>query len=225
MTPEGDDARARLIDTAERLFAERGVEGVSIREITREAGVNVAAVHYHFGSKDALLHAVLDRNIEPLTARRGELLDAALAAADGAPLSVEQLLEAFLRPDLETINALRERAPIVARFIGRTYGSPSPELAAFIEEQFAVDRERFYRELGRALPHLDAEEIDWRMRCIVGVIVALFGQATPAGVPGPFETGDVEATLHRLVAFCASALRAPAPATAGGRDGEGATVS
>ena len=208
---DADDIRTRLIDAAERLFAERGVDAVSIRQITREAGANVAAVHYHFGSKPALLRAVLDRTIEPLTARRGELLSGQLEASGGEPLSIEAILETFLRPDLEAIHALHDRAPIVARFLGQTYGSPSPDVQQIMAEQFAADRERYLSEIRRALPYLSLDEIEWRMRCVVGVIVTLFAQATPAGVPGPFETGDVDGTLRRLVTFCAAALAAPAP--------------
>ena len=207
---EPQDAKTRLIDAAERLFAERGVDAVSVREITREASANVAAVHYHFGSKSALLRAVLDRTIQPLTARRAELLAAQLEASRGEPLTLEAILDAFLRPDLEAIHALHERAPIVARFLGLTYGSPSADVRQFMEE-LAENRESFFEQIQRALPEVPADEIEWRMRCIVGVIVTLFSQATPPGVPGPFETGDVEGTLSRFIAFSAAALGAPLP--------------
>ena len=208
---EPQDAKTRLIDAAERLFAERGVDAVSVREITREASANVAAVHYHFGSKSALLRAVLDRTIQPLTARRAELLAAQLEASRGEPLTLEAILDAFLRPDLEAIHALHERAPIVARFLGLTYGSPSADVRQFMEEQFAENRESFFEQIQRTLPDMPADEIEWRMRCIVGVIVTLFSQATPPGVAGPFETGDVEGTLSRFIAFSAAALGAPLP--------------
>ena len=86
------DTRTCLIDAAERVFAERGFEAATVRVITSEAQANIAAAHYHFGSKEALLRAVLDRYIVPLNRRRLELLAQASAESDGAPLPVETIL-------------------------------------------------------------------------------------------------------------------------------------
>ena len=103
-----DATRRRILDTAERQFALRGFAGTSLRGITREAGVNVAAIHYHYGSKEELLRATMERILAPVNAERLRLLDEAIAAADGAP-SVEAILSAFLCPDLLLIRA-RPRA-------------------------------------------------------------------------------------------------------------------
>ncbi|HKE76496.1 MAG TPA: TetR family transcriptional regulator [Acidimicrobiales bacterium] len=71
-----DATRARLLDAAERLFAERGVTGVSLREINREAGArNAIAVQYHFGDRSGLVKAVLDRHRHDIDARRHAMLD------------------------------------------------------------------------------------------------------------------------------------------------------
>ena len=70
--------REALIDAAELIFARDGFAGASLREIMRDADANPAAVHYHFGGKDGLLEAVLDRVVEPITTRRLELLDGLL---------------------------------------------------------------------------------------------------------------------------------------------------
>jgi AcrR family transcriptional regulator len=86
----------RLLEVAERLIAERGVDGVSVRSVTAEAGANVAAIHYHFGSKAALVEAILARRIPEVTARRTGLLDA-LEASPGPP-SLRAIAEAFVRP-------------------------------------------------------------------------------------------------------------------------------
>src|SRR5262245_20834005 len=99
MNDARDDTPNRIIAAAERLFAEGGEDATSLRAITREANVNVAAVHYHFGGRDELLRALLDRRLGPLNARRLDLLDEAVAA-HGDPPPVEALLAAFLRPDL-----------------------------------------------------------------------------------------------------------------------------
>src|SRR5689334_12024668 len=95
------NTKDRILDTAERLFARDGVEATSLRAITTEAGVNLAAVNYHFQSKEALLHAVIARRVGPMNTRRIELLNAVEARAFGDLLPVAQVLDAFLRPVFE----------------------------------------------------------------------------------------------------------------------------
>ena len=201
--------RDLLIDAAERRFAVQGFEAATVRAITRDAGVNVAAAHYHFGSKEALLRAVLGRYIVPLNGRRLELLATAVGEADGAPVPVDTLLRAFLLPDLETIEALRDRGVVVAHLMGRSYAQHDPFMQKLMAEQFAEVRARFFPEFARTLPHLSLDEIEWRMRCVVGVIVAMFAAATPRGEAGPFDTANTGATLERLVAFASAGLLSP----------------
>ncbi len=74
------------------------------------------------------------------------------------------------------------------------------------------------------LPHLPPEEIEWRVRCVVGVIVAMFGAATPRGIPGPFDTADTATLLDRLVTFAVAGLSAPSPSGPRGTDGTGQEV-
>ncbi len=95
------ETRERLLDAAERLFADRGFEGTSMRAITQAAGTSVSAANYHFGSKEKLLHETIRRATEPVNDRRLELLDEAEAGSGGAPLSLETILDAYLRPVIE----------------------------------------------------------------------------------------------------------------------------
>ncbi len=206
-----DDTASRIIDAAERLFIRDGTEATSLRAVTREAGVNVAAIHYYFGSRDELLRGVLDRIIKPLNARRLALLKQSLDSHHGRPLSVQEILRAFLLPDLELIEALRDRGVEIAHFAARSYAAPSPTLKPLIEEQFSEWSTRFMDELARALPRVDREELAFRFRCIIGVIVRLLGAATPRGVAGGLDTTEILPTLERLVAFIAPGLSAPKP--------------
>src|SRR5437870_1032215 len=101
----------RILDAAERLFAQHGFAGTSLRAITAAAGVNLAAVHYHFGSKEALLRATLDRIVGPVNRERLAMLqraeDAAAAEAAAAP-SVDAVLEAFIAPDVRLLTNMGE---------------------------------------------------------------------------------------------------------------------
>ena len=105
---ERPDTKTRILDAAEKLFGEKGFDGTSLRDITTEADVNLAAVNYHFQSKDALVRAVIARRVVPVNQRRLELLDACEQAAGAGPLPIEAVLDAFIRPVLE-IYASRAR--------------------------------------------------------------------------------------------------------------------
>ena len=94
------DTKERILETAERLFAERGYGATSLRSIIAAAKVNLAAVHYHFRSKEALLDAVLERRIEPINRERLALLEEQERAAGDAPPSIEAVLTALIEPPL-----------------------------------------------------------------------------------------------------------------------------
>src|ERR1700720_3422942 len=92
------DTRTHILDTAERLFAGRGIDAVSIRNLVDEAGVNLAAVHYHFGSREELVGAGIESRVAPMNAERLRLLDQVEAAPSGAPPALEDILRAFVAP-------------------------------------------------------------------------------------------------------------------------------
>src|SRR5579862_23044 len=92
------DTKHRILDSAERLFADRGFEGTSLRAIIADAKVNLAAIHYHYHSKEALLDAVILRRLEPINRQRLALLDDCERAALRGHPSLESVLEAFLAP-------------------------------------------------------------------------------------------------------------------------------
>lgn len=207
------DTRTRILEAAECLFATKGYAGTSIREITRDAGVNVAAIHYHFGSKEALLRGVTDRVVGPLNERRFQLLDEALRRSDPAPIEV--LLDAFIRPDVEALQELQQRGPTVAHFIGRTYADQTPWIQEMTSEQFSEARTRFFPAIAATLPHLPPDEIAWRMAKVAALVVHLFATWPAAGMTDQ----QADATIERYVAFLAPALSAPIliPSTGGAR--------
>jgi len=98
------DTKMRLLDAAERLFSDKGFEAVSHREIASAAAVNLAAINYHFGSKDQLIRAVIKRSVDPLNARRLAALARAERRAGSTPVPTDKILEAFLGPAVEISN-------------------------------------------------------------------------------------------------------------------------
>jgi AcrR family transcriptional regulator len=207
MLEETTNTRAQILDAAEQLFAEHGFDGTSIREITRAAGVNVAAVHYHFGSKEEVLRGVTDRVASPIGARRLRLLEIAVADAEPNAPNLEVLLDAFVRADVEVLLGLQERGPRVARFLGRTYSDQTPWIQEMALEQYRPQAEAFFPLLSAALPDLDFEEIAWRIERVVAIVVHLFATWPEDGM----DVDDASALVTRLVTFLAAGLRAPMP--------------
>ncbi len=205
----GPATKERLLDAAERLFAARGFDGTSLREVTAEAGANVAAIHYHFGSKEELLRAVLSRIVAPVNSERLRLLELAEAdAAPGAP-TVEAILEAFLAPDLQVIRDLGERGAVVTRFMGRSYTEPSDLVRRTVGEQFGELGERFHQALCRAVPDVPPEQVYWRLMAVVAVITYMLAAPADNGSGSLLDPNDLEGTLRRMVVFLAPGLRAP----------------
>src|SRR5579872_5159399 len=112
------DTKEKLLNTAERLFGDQGFAATSLRQIIAEAGVNLAAVHYHFGSKEDLLDAVVVRKLEPINAERLALLDKAIGAAGRHRVATEAFLDAFLRPAVMRAG----EDPGFCKLMGRLHG-------------------------------------------------------------------------------------------------------
>jgi AcrR family transcriptional regulator len=196
---ETSDTAARLVAAAESLFVEGGEAATSLRAVARVAHANAAAVHYHFGGRDELLRAVFERHLAPVGQRRLRLLDE-------APATVEGLLEAIVRPDLELLGKLRRHKVEVARFLGRTAANPA--IDALVRRDAEALAVRALPLLVRALPELAPAELAARLSLVRATVVALFAEAGPAP---PLGLDNVDDQVRRLVAFCAGGLRAPAP--------------
>ena len=189
-----------LLGAAEAEFASAGIETGSLRRIMREAGADPGAIHYHFGGREALAAAVLDRILAPLNARRLELL--AGAVASGQPV-VSQLIDALIRPDIETAHTLHGQSPGRARLIGAIYTRPSDFVAATVAAHFAPIADAFRPHLEAALPHLSFGDIAWRIRwCVFGIVGALLTDET-----APFER-PADDLIDELVRTLAASLAA-----------------
>ena len=123
---QGPDTKDLILDAAEALFSEKGVEGVSLRLLTREAGVNLASVHYHFGSKEAVVKAVFARRLKPVNRRRLEMLDK--VERQGEP-QVEDILIALVTPALRLAHDA-VRGKHFMRLCARFYSEPADYLRA-----------------------------------------------------------------------------------------------
>lgn len=201
------DTRERLLDCAERLFAAHGQDAVSLRQITGEAQANLAAVNYHFGSKQELVRAVVERRLVPMNAERLERLAALQAEADGAPLDLAELLRAFLAPALSM--GIREGGEFFV-FIARALGSPRPELRALVTEQFEEIVGKYGAALSACLPGLSMDELFWRMHFVIGALchTVINADLLEAVTSGVAHDADERVMLERLVSFATAGMRA-----------------
>jgi len=195
------DTKQKILDTAERLFGEQGYGSTSLRQIIAEAGVNLAAIHYHYGSKEELLDHVILRKAEPLNRKRLDALDRLEAEAGGKPVAIEKTLEAFLRPAITWAPDNRGFAKLSGRLMA---DGLTPTI---IRKHFRHVGERFTAALARALPELSAEELRWRTHFLIGAMSHTLC-TRPEGW-APLEGSEGLKTLRRLVAFACGGLRAP----------------
>ena len=204
------ETRQRIVEAAEKLFARRGIEGVSTRDITKAAGVNLAAINYHFGTKSALAAEVFKHCIDPLNVRRLELLDRVEEKAGRKPPKLEAVLEAMVRPAVERGFGHEQDNETFLRLMGRCMSEPNVEIEQLVRMHFDKVIRRFDTAFLRALPGLEPEELFWRMKFMFGALhFSLLTCGKQMNLPVKMrKTLDAEGLLQRLVTFTAAGLRA-----------------
>jgi AcrR family transcriptional regulator len=190
------DTKQKILNAAERLFAEQGYSATSLRQIIAEAGVNLASVHYHFGSKEELLHELVMRKAAPVNQKRMEMLDRYEARYGPEPVPVEAVLEAFLNPMADAAERNRQFVRVMGRLVAEGM------LPAIIDKNFQPVVGRFIGALRKGLPDLPEEEFQWRIRFMQG--------AMAHAMCGHGMEGDFMARVEQLARFLVGGFRAPA---------------
>jgi len=211
--------RERVLDAAERLFSERGIDATSLRSLTREAGVNLAAVHYHFGCKDALLDAVVERRASPINEERIAELRRARECAASSGISVEAILSAFLMPGVRSFEAFGEARAQFSRLVARIEAQPPDKLEALWRKHFGDVSRLFLEALQDALPELPAQLIAERFRFSLGTLSHLFsGNFDLDIIPGhPAQPETDVLRAASAIEFLAAGLKAPLSTTSRSR--------
>ncbi|MFC3994860.1 TetR/AcrR family transcriptional regulator [Nocardiopsis sediminis] len=201
--------RERLVESAVRMFGERGIEATSMRALTEAAGTNIAAVNYHFGSKEGLLRAAVDQTMRAVNDERGRRLDE-LEAASPRP-AVPDLVRAFVEPGAGLALTHGARGPDVARFIGRIIGEPDPRVRRIFAEQVGPVEGRYLAALGRALPDLGDDGVRFAYTSMLGLL-ATYQSGAFAPPDRPLNEGGREAAAESetewLVAFVTGGILA-----------------
>jgi AcrR family transcriptional regulator len=206
------DTRERILSAAEALFMERGFAATSLREITSRAQVNLAAVNYHFGSKEELIRAVFARHLGPLNQARVSYLDSLETDAQGQPLTPERIIEAMVAPVMQASRDPLRGGARFLRLLGRAFSEPTETVRDFLPKQYREVVVRFKEALVRALPHLPEQELVWRMHFMFGAMsYAMAGNDALQLIATCDVEGaeDAQAIIRRLVPFLTAGLQAP----------------
>ena len=206
--PDIRPVRQRLIDVAERLFAEHGWNAVSIRTIASAAGVSLAALNYHFGLKENLLAEIFAARARPIAEERLRLL-----AALGDTTTLEQVIEAFLHPALTVGSSGRLGGPVFVKLRARLASEPEATSRRILAQAFDESGRLYIAALQRLLPHLPARDLHWRFHFLLGTMVYTMADAgrIQSLTDGACDPSDVDQALRQIVPFLAAGFRAPPP--------------
>jgi AcrR family transcriptional regulator len=202
------EARERIIEAAEHLFAVDGYDAVSFRDLTAAAGVSLSAIHYHFGSKEAVLAEIFVRRAGLLTKRRLELLESAHRYGS-KPASLESILDAFLRPAFEVTRG--DRNDLFNRLRARVSLEHRATTREIVSRAFDANDLLFIDELKAAVPELTHEDVHWRFHFMVGAMIYTMSDSGQLeGLSrGACATSETDFALLSMVKTFASLFRSP----------------
>ncbi len=186
----------RILDAAERLFADEGFHATSLRQITQAADANLAAVNYHFGSKQALILAVFRRRLDALNKARLTRLDAALTDSDRPDL--EEILEAFIVPALAFTHGSEDAGHLFMRILMRAFAERDDQLHRALSAEYAHVMRRFASAIAVALPGVDEQCLRRHLDFIVGALTHTMAEN---------GSSNGQAIANDLVRFAAAGLR------------------
>ena len=197
--------KERILAAAEVLFAQRGFDGASLRQLTAAAGVNLAAVNYHFGSKDKLVEQVFRRRLDALNASRLAALSRIAGAAD---TTVEDVLEAYIRPALDLSHD--GSGSLFMRVLARAFAEHDDSLRQFLSANYGHVMRQFTAEFARLLPQLSKPELYWRIDLVTGALThAMSGFGMIQRKSDVSESTHREQTAAHLIRFAAAGLSHP----------------
>ncbi|MEC4725247.1 TetR family transcriptional regulator [Shewanella sp. D64] len=204
------DTKTRILDAAEKLFAERGFSETSLRLITSKAEVNLASVNYHFGSKKELIRAVLARYLDVFmpvaSAEIVKLQDSDKAA------SLNDIFSALVEPLLD-LNQLRtEGTRTFLQLLGRGYIESQGHLRWFITTHYGEHLTLFVKAVAESAPHIPPAEMFWRLHFTLGTVVFTMASAdalTEIAAADFNEHNDIEAVIRKVIPYLSAGVSVP----------------
>lgn len=206
------DTKQRILDAAEQLFAGNGYHCTSLRAITKKAKANVASVNYYFGSKEALITAVIERRLLPLNAIRLKRLQEVheAAAKKGARPETRALLNAFIDPTLhfrESSDGSKSFVALVGRIITEPDDTVRSIFLRLIKPVFKV----LFEMTSESLPHIPISVLRWRIQFMIGALSHTMYVAgkTPFSADHEGKSPDAASLVNMLLPFVTAGMEAP----------------
>ncbi|MBO3276613.1 TetR/AcrR family transcriptional regulator [Pseudomonas schmalbachii] len=206
----------RILDAAEQLFAEKGFAETSLRLITSKAGVNLAAVNYHFGSKKALIQAVFSRFLGPFCASLEKELDRRQSKPDAPRATLEELLELLATQIMAVTPRSGNDLSIFMRLLGLAFNQSQGHLRKYLEEVYGKVFRRYMAQVVQAAPGLPPLEVFWRVHFMLGAVAFSMSGIKALRAIAEAEYGvntSIEQVMHLLVPFLAGGMRAESGVT------------
>lgn len=202
--------RQRILEAAERHYAERGFDGMSMRALTSEAEVNLAAVNYHFGSKKELIHAIFRERIVPMNAERLALLKKAQEKAGDAPIPLEVIIDAFLQPVAQRASGPDGPDIDFLRMVGRCLSEDADFWHRLYVEEFQETVSAFRGAIHRTVPGLSEKELKLRFHfCVSAMLGALVKhQQFMREMKAKPDSNDISTVFLHLRDFLCAGFRA-----------------
>lgn len=204
------DTPQKILDAAEQLFAEHGFAAVSLRSIVKSAGVNIALVNYHFGSRDELVCEVIRRRVVRMNKKRFQLLDEAKRSFSDTPIPVREILYAFLAPAVELGQDKKSGGQAFFRIIARAHAETAPHIQQVLFDELKEVIAVFLKEFEKSLPHLSDVERGFRTAFMAGAMFqAVLLPLKPKFIErfsegsGGFDQSNM---LEMLIDFCEGGL-------------------
>lgn len=197
--------KERILDAAETLFAQYGFGGTSLRQVTSQADVNIAAVNYHFGSKENLVNEVFRRRMDEMSAQRLSQLQAAVSAD---MTNLDAILAAFVEPALAMAQD-RHGGGAFIRVIARAYAEKNDGLRRFLSEQYGHVLREFAKAISGCMPGLSKEELYWRLDFLAGSLT--YAMADFGMIKRPVGVSEVEhrkRAAQELIRFASAGFKA-----------------
>lgn len=198
------NTKERILHAAEDLFAQHGFAGTSLRQVTSKADVNIAAVNYHFGSKENLVHEVFKHRMDQMSEKR---LASLALAREKDPNDLEAILLAFVQPALAL--TMDRHGGSFVRVLARAYAEKNDGLRNFLSENYGQVLREFAKAISHCLPDISKEELYWRMDFTAGALtyaMADFGLIKRQ--TGVSEKVHCEKAAQQLIKFAQAGLKA-----------------
>ncbi len=206
------DTVDRILDAAEVLFAERGFSETSLRMITSKANVNLAAVNYHFGSKNALIQAVFSRFLSPFVRSLEHELKSISEKRGDEPIDIETLLGVVTTCVIRVPSKNQTGVSVFMRLLGLAYTQSQGHLRKYLEQEYSRAFKLFMKHMRDATPQLSAVDRFWRIQFMLGTTA--FTMSSIEALSGILDNelqvkSSTEEVVKRLVPFLAAGLQAP----------------